>query len=262
MHTENQIIPIPAFEDNYIWLLHNGLSALVVDPGDATPVLETLKKLKLSLSYILITHHHADHIGGVDALINAFPKVQVFAPKNARFTFKHTAVSEPECITLPNFTHIGAPLQFNVIDVPGHTLDHIAYYAEPMLFCGDTLFSAGCGRLLEGTPQQMYHSLQKLANLPQNTGVYCTHEYTLKNLQFALTIEPDNLALQKRHSEVRALRLQQQSSLPSTLAIELATNPFLRCDLLVNESHALSNSNRGNAVVNKFAEIRLKRNVY
>jgi hydroxyacylglutathione hydrolase len=262
MHTHIQIIPIPAFEDNYIWLLHNRLSALVVDPGDAAPVLETLNKIKLSLAYILITHHHADHVGGVDALINAFPKVQVFAPKNEQYTFIHTAVSEPDCITLPIFNKNGLPLQFNVINVPGHTLDHIAYNSNDMLFCGDTLFSAGCGRLFEGTHLQMYHSLQKLAKLPKETLIYCTHEYTLKNVQFALTIEPNNIALQKRFLEVKTLREQQKPSLPSTLAIELATNPFLRCDVLVNNYHALTNNNLTYTAIDKFAEIRSKRNVY
>ena len=223
-----QIIPIPAFKDNYIWLLHNGNEAIIVDPGDALPVLETLARLSLRLHSILITHHHHDHIGGVTKLIEKYHDVKIYAPRLEQYDFKHTAVAEPELIDIAAFN-----IKFKVIDLPGHTLGHIAYYAEynaqNILFCGDTLFGAGCGRLFEGTPAQMFNSLQKLVALPQFTQVYCTHEYTMHNINFALTLEPDNQALIKRHEITLDLRNRQQPSLPSTIALELATNPFLRC---------------------------------
>lgn len=225
-----QIIPISAFEDNYIWLLHNGTQAIVVDPGDAAPVFETLKTLNLQLLYILITHHHHDHIGGVEALMQAFPNVQVYAPAQEQYQFKHTPVSEPTTIQFDDFHHDNKPLSFSVIDLPGHTLGHIAYYADGILFCGDTLFGAGCGRLFEGTPEQMYTSLQKLAVLPKDAQVFCTHEYTLHNIRFALTLEPNNVALIKRLADTQTLRMNNQPSLPSNMALELATNPFLRCN--------------------------------
>ena len=226
-----QIIPIPAFKDNYIWLLHDSNNAIVVDPGDARPVFEALKNLNLHLHTILITHHHHDHIGGVAKLIEAYPNVYVYAPKLEHYAFKHLAVREPDVINIAGFN-----LKLKVIDLPGHTLGHVAYYAEDevnadnVLFCGDTLFGAGCGRLFEGTPKQMFASLQKLAALPQDTKVYCTHEYTMHNINFALTLEPDNHTLITRQQTTLALRDLQQPSLPSTVALELATNPFLRCD--------------------------------
>jgi hydroxyacylglutathione hydrolase len=230
-----QIIPIPAFKDNYIWLLHNGNEAIIVDPGDATPVLDTIARLNLRLHSILITHHHHDHIGGVAKLIEKYPDVKVYAPRLERYDFKHTAVAEPELIDIAAFN-----IKFKVIDLPGHTLGHVAYYAEynaqNLLFCGDTLFGAGCGRLFEGTPAQMFNSLQKLTVLPQFTQVYCTHEYTMHNINFALTLEPDNHALIKRYETTLALRNLQHPSLPSTIALELATNPFLRCH--INAIHA------------------------
>ena len=253
-----QIIPIPAFKDNYIWLLHNGNEAIIVDPGDATPVLETLTRLSLRLHSILITHHHHDHIGGVTKLIEKYPDVKVYAPRLERYDFKHTAVAEPELIDIAAFN-----IKFKVIDLPGHTQGHIAYYAEynaqDILFCGDTLFGAGCGRLFEGTPAQMFNSLQKLAVLPQFTQVYCTHEYTMHNINFALTLEPDNQALIKRHETTLALRSLQQPSLPSTIALELATNPFLRCN--TNAIHA--SIQRLNATsLEVFTTIRELRNHY
>ncbi|MBC7697503.1 MAG: hydroxyacylglutathione hydrolase [Bacteroidia bacterium] len=226
-----QIIPIPAFKDNYIWLLHDSNNAVVVDPGDATPVFEVVKNLNLHLHTILITHHHHDHIGGVARLIEAYPNVKVYAPKLEQYGFKHLTVDETEILDITAFN-----LKLKVISLPGHTLGHVAYYAEDeenaqnILFCGDTLFGAGCGRLFEGTPEQMFASLQKLAALPQDTKVYCTHEYTMHNINFALTLEPDNQALILRQQTTLALRDLQKPSLPSTIALELATNPFLRCD--------------------------------
>jgi len=216
---------IPAFTDNYLWLLSRGDDAVVVDPGDATPVLRYLEQHKLKLSAILITHWHPDHIGGISALLQRFP-VPVYGPR-------------AEFGKIPQLTHLlddndhvtVLGQTFDVLALPGHTLGHIAYYAGEQLFCGDTLFSAGCGRLFEGTPAQMHASLSRLAQLPQSTSVYCTHEYTLSNLAFAVAVEPNNEALLERLNSVRALRSQNKPSLPSTLAIELATNPFLRADI-------------------------------
>lgn len=224
-----QIIPIPAFKDNYIWLIHNGKQAVVIDPGDEIPVFETLNRLNLTLHTILITHHHHDHIDGVDALLASYPDTKIYAPELEHYAFKHIPVNEPDTINLNEFE-----LMFAVIALPGHTLGHVAYYANHMiegnlLFCGDTLFGAGCGRLFEGTASQMYHSLQKLAALPADTKVYCTHEYTLHNINFALTLEPNNKALINRLEETHKLRDFNIPSLPSSIALEIATNPFLRC---------------------------------
>ncbi|MDZ4141441.1 MAG: hydroxyacylglutathione hydrolase [Methylotenera sp.] len=224
-----QIIPISAFKDNYIWLMHNGRQAVAVDPGDAKPVLENLQHLNLTLDSILITHHHHDHIGGVDTLLAAYPEAVVYAPKLETYAFKHRPVGEPDLVQLTAFD-----LKFSVIDLPGHTLGHIAYYAtqadgKNLLFCGDTLFGAGCGRLFEGSPAQMYQSLQKLAALPTETQVYCTHEYTLNNIHFALSLEPNNQALVIRLEQTQKIRGLNKPSLPSSIALERATNPFLRC---------------------------------
>lgn len=225
MQHKLQIIPIPAFQDNYIWLIHNGTRALVVDPGDAIPVIAALNQLKLNLSAILVTHHHHDHIGGVRTLLEDYPNTLIYAPRHEQYDFPHHAVSEPDTVNLPEFD-----LAFSIIDLPGHTLGHIAYYMPDILFCGDTLFGAGCGRLFEGTPEQMYHSLQKLGQLPANTKIYCTHEYTLHNINFALSLEPNNAALIQRKLDTEKIRAALQPSLPSTLSLEFATNPFLRCD--------------------------------
>ena len=227
-----QIIPIPAFKDNYIWLVHNGKTALVIDPGEAQSVISHLKELGLNLSTILITHHHHDHIDGVNKLLSAYPKVKVFAPKLEAFDFIHQAVSEGVIITLPELE-----LTLRVLDLPGHTLGHVAYVSQStnnghILFCGDTLFGAGCGRLFEGTPAQMLSSLKKLAALPAETLVYCTHEYTLHNIQFALGLEPNNQALINRQQSTIMQRNQLLPSLPSTIGLELATNPFLRSNSL------------------------------
>jgi len=223
-----QIIPIPAFKDNYIWLVHNGNVGLVIDPGDAQPVISYLKQMDLNLSTILITHYHHDHIGGVTDLLSAYPESQVFAPKLEAFDFTHQSVSESDHVILPELE-----LVLEVLDLPGHTLGHVAYFSQsandsPILFCGDTLFGAGCGRLFEGTPAQMLTSLKKLAALPTQTRVYCTHEYTLHNINFALCLEPNNQDLLNRHQSTVAQRNQLLPSLPTTIGLELATNPFLR----------------------------------
>ena len=222
------LLPLPAFSDNYIWLLHNGTQALVVDPGDAAPVQAALQTHGLQLQAILVTHHHADHVGGVDALRAATGAV-VYGPA---FEVLPEPVVRVDATT--QLQLLG--LNWRVLEVPGHTAGHIAWYTEPpgqapFLFCGDTLFSGGCGRLFEGTPAQMHASLQLLAQLPPDTRVACAHEYTLSNLEFACAVEPSNTALLQYRAHCQALRQQQRPTLPSTLAQELAINPFLRCDV-------------------------------
>jgi hydroxyacylglutathione hydrolase len=253
-----EIFPIPAFADNYIWLLRSGRHAVVVDPGDAAPVMARLKDLSLTLDAILITHHHADHIGGVNELLQHWP-VTVYAPKHEQFNFHHEAVEENSLVHLPSIS-----LGLSVIEVPGHTLGHVAYYGANSLFCGDTLFGGGCGRLFEGTSEQMYHSLQRLAELPGNTAVYCTHEYTEQNLRFASMLEPDNPALKKRRAKTRQLRLAAQPTLPSSIGLELETNPFLRCDQPAIQLAASLNTavNPLTNPVSVFASIREMRNHY
>ncbi|HYW57818.1 MAG TPA: hydroxyacylglutathione hydrolase [Polaromonas sp.] len=217
--------PIPAFSDNYLWLLHDGKRAVVVDPGDAEPVMRALQEYELQLESILVTHHHPDHTGGVDTLRNA-TGAQVFGPARER-------IPEPLIRLAEGDTVQALGLEFRVIDVPGHTAGHIAFYTpdmdgRPLLFCGDTLFSGGCGRLFEGTPAQMLASLDKLAALPGNTRVCCTHEYTMSNLRFALAVEPDNLELIGYHAQCASLRNDGRPTLPTSIAQELLINPFLR----------------------------------
>jgi hydroxyacylglutathione hydrolase len=217
---------LPAFADNYIWMLHDGARALVVDPGDAAPVHAALDAMSLQLAGILVTHHHADHVGGVDALRSRL-QGPVFAPAGELTPEPHTAVAEGDEVEL-----LGQ--RFRVLEVPGHTAGHIAYLQlgddkTPLLFCGDTLFSAGCGRLFEGTPAQMFHSLSRLADLPGGTRVCCTHEYTLSNLRFAAAVEPGNAARQAYQARCEAERAAGRPTLPSRIALEREVNPFLRC---------------------------------
>jgi hydroxyacylglutathione hydrolase len=220
-----KLIPLPAFADNYIWMLHDGRQALVVDPGDAQPVLEALQHLSVQLEAILVTHHHADHTGGVAALREA-TGAKVFGPAREVMPEPLTRLDGGDQLQALGLT-------FQVIDVPGHTAGHIAYYCAnvdgaPLLFCGDTLFSGGCGRLFEGSPAQMLASLDTLAALPDATRVCCTHEYTLSNLKFAAAVDPDNQALVRYTATAQGLRSRQQPTLPSTLLLERQINPFLR----------------------------------
>jgi hydroxyacylglutathione hydrolase len=222
-----KLIPLPAFDDNYIWMLHDGRMALVVDPGDAGPVFAALQREGLQLQGILVTHHHADHTGGVDLLRNA-TGASVFGPAGEQMPEPLQRLSGGECVKL-----LG--LSFQVLDVPGHTSGHIAYFADfageaPVLFCGDTMFSGGCGRLFEGTPQQMRASLDQLSALPDATRVCCAHEYTLSNLKFAVEVEPDNLQLVAYQAQCQALRGQNLPTLPSTIEMERQINPFLRSE--------------------------------
>jgi hydroxyacylglutathione hydrolase len=216
------ISAIPAFRDNYIWAIHDDKNAIIVDPGDAAPVLAFLHANKLKLVTILITHHHNDHIGGNRELLKQFP-VPVYGPAGEAIDTLTARLNENDTVTLPDFG-----LTFNVLDIPGHTAGHIAYVGHGMVFCGDTLFACGCGRLFEGTPAQMHTSLAKLAALPGNTKVYCAHEYTLSNISFARAVEPDNNALLKREFAEREKRYQNIPTVPSTIALELDTNPFMR----------------------------------
>lgn len=254
MYTEPlHILPIPALVDNYIWLLHNNRNAVVIDPGDATPVIDAIKKWHLTLSAILITHHHADHVDGVNALLT-YQNVPVYAPKYEEFQFDHIAVAEGDNVHLDNMN-----LDFNVWWLPGHTLGHIAYLNDFNLFCGDVLFSAGCGRLFEGTPVQMFNSLNRLKTLNPVTKIFCTHEYTSKNIAFALTLDPDNTALHERKAEVTHLRNNHEASLPSTIAQELSFNPFLRCHTPAIIKNSGANSDDELSV---FSKIRSLRNHY
>lgn len=217
------IHPVPAFNDNYIWVLVNDAKqAIVVDPGEATPVLVFLNQLKLTLNAILITHKHHDHTGGISDLIAEFPKTSVFSSSVMQITQTTHCVSDNDVIHINGY-------DFRVIAIPGHTLEHVAYYSKPFLFCGDTLFTNGCGKIFEGTAEQMLQSLKKLTALPDDTQIYCGHEYTLSNIKFALHVEPKNQQLQKRFEAVKQLRSQNKPTVPSTMQLEKLTNPFLRC---------------------------------
>jgi len=220
---EINITAIPAFSDNYIWLISTGGDeCAIVDPGDAAPVLQTLQREALRLSAILLTHHHPDHIGGAAELVAA-SGAAVYGPHDSRIPGQTRSFREGERVELADLG-----LGFQVLEVPGHTSTHIAFYGHGCLFCGDTLFSVGCGRLFEGTPEQMQASLDKLAALPPETRVFCGHEYTLSNCDFALQVEPGNRALSRRASAVEAARAAGRSTVPSLLGEELEVNPFLR----------------------------------
>ncbi|MBL6735328.1 MAG: hydroxyacylglutathione hydrolase [Shewanellaceae bacterium] len=219
---------IPALQDNYIWCLYDPSvrRAWCVDPGDAEPVIQFLNQQQLDLMGVLITHHHPDHTGGLPTLMKHWPHLIVIGPTHSPTTVKiNTPVVHEQLINLK-----GLSLDFKVLAIPGHTLDHICFFNDTYLFCGDTLFSAGCGRLFEGTADQMYASLQRLAALPQHLQVCCAHEYTEANVAFALSIDPHNVRLQRYQVAVQRQRRQQQCTLPSTLELEQQINPFLRCD--------------------------------
>ncbi len=217
-----EIVPLQALRDNYVWTLRNARHAAVVDPGEARPVLEYLQREKLALAAILATHHHPDHVGGIPELL-AHQRVPVYGPKGEPIATLTRPVAEGDTVEIPE---LGVTL--SVLDIPGHTRAHIAYYGAGSLFCGDTLFACGCGRLFEGTPEQMMASLAKLAALPDATKVYCGHEYTLANIAFAQQVEPKNTALAARLVRDQKLRDAGKPTLPSTLGEERATNPFLR----------------------------------
>ncbi|MEF9674391.1 hydroxyacylglutathione hydrolase [Pseudomonas sp. MWU13-2100] len=252
-----QIDALPAFTDNYIWLLQDTARrrCAVVDPGDAAPVLAWLEQHPgWQLEDILVTHHHHDHVGGVERLKQA-SGARVIGPASENIPARDLALNDNDSVTV-----LG--LEFQVFAVPGHTLGHIAFYhddaARPLLFCGDTLFAAGCGRLFEGTPEQMHHSLSRLAALPAATGVYCTHEYTLSNLRFAEAVEPHNPDIAERVAQVSQWRVEGRISLPSNLALELKTNPFLRVRETSVKEKADERSGRDNGSPSEvFAALRL-----
>ncbi|MEM7054132.1 MAG: hydroxyacylglutathione hydrolase [Pseudomonadota bacterium] len=218
------ITPIPALSDNYIWAMHRTSQpyCLLVDPGEATPALAWLEQHRLEPVAILLTHHHYDHVNGVDELATRF-ELNIYGPDDERMPKGTVAVAEGETVEIP-----GLELRFDVLEVPAHTRSHIAFYGHDLVFCGDTLFSAGCGRLFEGTPDQMQAAMDKLAALPGDTKVYCGHEYTQSNCRFALKVEPDNPALRTRAKQVDALRARHQVTLPTTIAEECSFNPFMR----------------------------------
>lgn len=225
-HGALSVLPVPAFKDNYLWLVHDGVNAAAVDPGAAEPILAALATHHLTLTAILLTHHHADHIGGVPELLRHAP-VPVFGPRSDGIDAVSVPLAEGDRVSVP-----GLALTLRVLDVPGHTLGHIAYVRETpgahWLFCGDTLFGAGCGRLFEGTPAQMRASLDKLAALPDDTSVFCAHEYTLANLRFAHAAEPGNGRIEERMAADAERRANGIPTIPTTIGMEKATNPFLR----------------------------------
>lgn len=219
--------PLPAFSDNYIWTLaHDNGRALVVDPGEAGPVLQAAAE-GLRPEAVLLTHHHSDHVGGVGELLHSWPDLRVVAPDDERITTATERVGDGAIVEA-----IGR--RFRVLSIPGHTRSHIAFVSAPededLVFCGDTLFSLGCGRMFEGTPTQMLASLDRLASLPDSTRICCGHEYTLANAAFARICEPGNPALEWRTQQAEAQRGAGLPTLPSTLADERAANPFLRVD--------------------------------
>lgn len=255
------ITPIPAFEDNYFWLIDNGEFAAVVDPGDAQPVRKHLKNNNLKLSHILITHHHSDHTGGIKTLKEDY-NCQVIGP--AKELIKHIDI---KCQQDDQIFLASLKIDFKVLDVPGHTLGHIAYFADAKqlgtnsLFCGDTLFSAGCGRIFEGTAEQMWHSLQKISNLPDDTQIFPAHEYTLSNIAFAESIEPENTELKQLKKQAKEKRLANIPTLPTLLKTEKAINPFLRVteDSIIStaKNHTKMNKNQTSLSTSEiFATIR------
>jgi hydroxyacylglutathione hydrolase len=253
-----KLIALPALTDNYIWMLHDDQHAIVVDPGDGAPVLHTLASKQLTLAGILVTHHHPDHTAALQSL-RCVLKGPVWGPARENIPSPYTPVGEGD-----RFELLGQA--WTVMDIPGHTAGHVAYFSEaggePIVFCGDTLFSGGCGRLFEGTPAQMHQSLQRLAALPSDTRVCCSHEYTLANLAFAQAVEPDNLEVAMHLAWCQRARQQQAPTLPSSVGRELNINPFLRLHVAGVMDQALQHGARNREAVHVFAALRQWKNTF
>lgn len=252
-----EIIPIPSLTDNYIWLIvdTDTQQALCIDPGEAMPVLNFLKRENFSLQAILLTHHHDDHIGGTAELVQANPSIAVYGPYDVRIPHVTHHLQDNEVLTLGS-------CQLQIIATPGHTSSHICLYESKQhwLFCGDTLFSAGCGRVFDGSTESLFDSLQKIKSLPEETQIYCAHEYTLKNLQFAATVEPHNLLIR---NYIQQLRQQNKfCTLPSTLAIEKQINPFLRTELPAIKEYARQKGCRNDDSLAVFKQIRAEKDKF
>lgn len=254
-----KINPIHALKDNYIWIIHNQKYAVIIDPGVAFPVIEFIRQQNLELIAILNTHHHHDHTGGNIELSQLFG-VRIYGPAKETIPGMTDSLVEGDTIALPELS-----LNLSVLDTPGHTIGHISYYdpGSSLLFCGDTLFSCGCGRIFEGTTQQMYDSLRKIANLPDATRIYCTHEYTLSNIQFAIEVDPTNPLLTEYAAQVKALRANNEPTLPTMVAIEKTINPFLRCEhpAIINAANQHAKGQFTDAI-SVFSEIRKWKNNY
>ena len=258
--TPLDVRPVRAFSDNYIWLIESPRvpsRVVAVDPGDAAPVRSELRRSGASLAAILLTHHHPDHIGGVEELLELGP-VPVVGPEDARIALRNRTVRDGERCDLPDLG-----LCFEILAVPGHTLSHIAFWGHGALFCGDTLFSAGCGRMFEGTPIQMNASLNRLRDLPPETRMFCGHEYTAANLRFALTVDPGNRTAQDYRDAVERTRVAGAPTLPSPLSLEIRINPFLRCDIAAVRASAEAHAGKLlPAAADVFAELRSWKDSY
>lgn len=266
--SDYQVTAIPALKDNYFWCLHQDNNALLIDPGDATPCIEMLKKNQLTLNAVWITHHHQDHIGGITDLAQQY-KRPVYGPNDDRISGIDHYLKQGDSVSWRSH-------QFSVVYCPGHTNSHVVFWnpTQRHLFCGDILFSAGCGRVMEGEAADLFHSLQWIASLPQDTKIFCAHEYTEANLRFALHLEPDNQALQQRWDQVKELRAKFQATIPTDLELELATNPFLRTHLpgIRQKLDAMARHNEIAEALKKFqltkedeyyfAVMRLWKNIY
>jgi len=243
--------PIKAYDDNYIWLISTNEGSIIVDPGESKKIIKSIDENKIDLKAILITHHHFDHTNGLQDLLN-IGNFDVFGPVN-----NINGINKKVCES-DKFSIIG--IDFEVIGLPGHTLDHIGFYSfnngNPILFCGDTLFAAGCGRVFEGTYEQMFKALKKISKLPKNTKIYCGHEYTLSNIKFALEVDPNNIKIQDEYKHVNELMKSDKPSLPTTIEKELNINPFLRCDNLDIQKNIIERFNVGNSEFEIFTAIR------
>jgi hydroxyacylglutathione hydrolase len=250
-----QVTAVSAYYDNYIWMIITGQQVYCVDPGEAGPVLKFLENEELTLDAILLTHHHHDHIDGTDELLRAYPHLSVYGPKDSRIPMVTHTLQDGDLLPLES-------CEFKIMATPGHTSTHISYYESRhhWLFCGDTLFSAGCGRVFDGTIEELKASLDKLKNLPEETQVFCAHEYTQKNLRFAATVEPDNMAI--RNYAHRLLAKEKRCSLPSSIAIEKQVNPFLRTETAAAQAYAQHKGCKDTEPLSVFKLIRAEKDVF